>query len=130
MISREIFKFLIVGLITVLIDFFIYRTLVGFEFLNTNKSKVIGFLTGSLFSYTANRVWTFKDSYYASYSYSRFIILYISTLLINVLVNMLSLNFFSNIKNSILLAFIFATATSAGLNFLGMKFIVFKSKKI
>ncbi len=128
MIKREITVFLIVGFITVLVDFLSYRTLIRLEFININLSKAISFLTGSFFSYAANRFFTFKDNIYMPLSFWRFTILYLSTLVLNVFINLLILNIFSNFKNSFKFAFLLATCASACLNFLGMKYFVFKSK--
>jgi len=128
MIKREITVFLIVGFITVLVDFLSYRTLIRLEFININLSKAISFLTGSFFSYTANRFLTFKDNIYTPRSFWRFTILYLGTLALNVFINLLILNIFSSFKDSFKFAFLLATCASACLNFLGMKYFVFKSK--
>ena len=94
-IRRELGIFLIVGLITVGIDFLIYR---GFMFLkplgleSINIAKGIGFISGTVFAYFANRIWTFKQQITASGSLYRFTVVYIFGLISNIVVNYLSID--------------------------------------
>jgi putative flippase GtrA len=125
LIKRELVIWLFVGSLTVIIDFLMYRSLIG---LGIDVAKGIGFLTGTFFAYIANRFWTFSYNKYASGSALRFIFLYLLTLIINVVVNSIALKVMADNLTSVQLAFIFATGVSASLNFLGMKFFVFKSR--
>lgn len=130
MIRRELAIFLIVGSLTVLIDFVTYRCLYGLNLTTVNAAKAAGFLVGTVFAYFANRIWTFGHNTHASGSAWRFLLLYTVTLLANVTVNTLALKALFNIKGDVQLAFLLATGISATLNFLGMKWFVFKSKSI
>ena len=87
MIKRELAIFLIVGTLTVMIDFLTYRGLVWAQLLGVDSAKGLGFLTGTVFAYFANRFWTFGHKTHAVGSAWRFIILYSLTLATNVLVN-------------------------------------------
>jgi putative flippase GtrA len=87
MIRRELAIFLIVGTLTVIIDFLTYRGLSWAQLLDMNSAKGLGFLTGTLFAYFANRFWTFGHKAHAAGSVWRFIIVYSFTLAANVLVN-------------------------------------------
>ena len=87
MIKRELAIFLIVGTLTVMIDFLTYRGLVWAQLLGVDSAKGLGFLTGTVFAYFANRFWTFGHKAHAVGSAWRFIILYSLTLATNVLVN-------------------------------------------
>ena len=87
MIKRELAIFLIVGTLTVMIDFLTYRGLVWTQLLGVDSAKGLGFLTGTVFAYFANRFWTFGHKTHAVGSAWRFIILYSLTLATNVLVN-------------------------------------------
>lgn len=127
MIKRELSLFLIVGLLTVLVDFMTYHTLTHFHSVDLHIAKGVGFITGTLFSYFANRAWTFGDRQLAPGSLGRFTLLYASTLGMNVLVNALMLNLAQDhLFFPVHFAFLVATAVSATLNFLGMKWLVFK----
>ena len=59
MIRRELAIFLVVGTLTVVIDFLTYRGLIWAQLLGVDSAKGIGFLTGTVFAYFANRFWTF-----------------------------------------------------------------------
>ncbi|MBI5922478.1 MAG: GtrA family protein [Betaproteobacteria bacterium] len=128
MIKRELGIFLIVGSLTVLVDFGAYRSLVWLGLAGVNMAKAIGFLAGTIFAYYANRFWTFGHKPHAPGSMWRFAVLYGTTLGANVLVNSLALELFAKATAAIQLAFLFATGVSAALNFLGMKLFVFKRR--
>ena len=125
MIKRELGIFLIVGSLTVLVDYLVYR---GVIWVGVDVAKGIGFLTGTLFAFIANRFWTFGHKSHAPGSVWRFIFLYLSTLLVNVAVNAIALKVMTDTMTAVRLAFLIATGVSASLNFLGMKFFVFKSR--
>ncbi|WP_248744759.1 GtrA family protein [Pseudomonas sp. MWU12-2037] len=127
MIKRELAVFLVVGSLTVLIDFLTYRGLVWSAWMDVDLAKAAGFLTGTLFAYFANRVWTFGQQAHAPGSVWRFALLYAITLSANVLVNAGCLSLFSSVSITVQLAFLIATGVSAVLNFLGMKLFVFKA---
>lgn len=128
MIKRELGVFLIVGSLTVLVDFGIYQSMAWFELAGVNMAKAIGFLGGTLFAYFANRFWTFGHNSHVPGSLWRFAALYGATLGANVVVNSLALKLFADATAAIHLAFLLATGISAILNFLGMKLFVFKSR--
>ena len=126
MIKRELAIFLIVGLLTVLIDFLAYRGLVITGLLSINIAKAAGFLTGTVFAYFANRFWTFNHKSHKAGTSWRFIVLYGFTLSANILINAFVLKMMDNTVVTIQVAFLLATIVSATLNFLGMKLFVFK----
>lgn len=139
MITREIMMFSVVGSLTVLLDFTIYRGLVFTQLVDVDFAKALGFLAGTVFSYFANRYWTFGQSVESSSAgfaeqstnrgIFRFILLYASTCIINVLVNAIMLFVLSGAAVDEFVAFLLATGVSAGLNFLGMKLFVFNGSK-
>lgn len=135
-IKRELTIFLIVGLLTVVIDFLIYRASMHFNPLGLNSiniAKGIGFIGGTIFAYFANRFWTFRQETTSSGSVTRFILVYILGLSANIAINYLSIFWLSDAVNPpeyiLLIAFVLATGVSATLNFIGMKFFVFTDRK-
>jgi putative flippase GtrA len=126
MIKRELVIFLIVGISTVLVDFVSYRLLIEFQIMLVEIAKATGFLIGSLFAYFANRFYTFGRQSHTPGSGRRFSTLYVITLSTNVLINTLMLRLLADVTVAVQLAFLLATGASACLNFLGMKFFVFK----
>lgn len=127
MLNREMMIFSVVGSLTVLLDFTIYHALAQHLF-NVDLAKIIGFITGTLFSYVANRFWTFGRKQQRSGSLWRFILLYIITCMTNTLINASALSLLPHTSITIMLAFLLATAVSALLNFLGMKKFVFNHR--
>ena len=136
-LKREIGIFLVVGLLTVGIDFLIYR---GFIYLqpfgldNINIAKGFSFISGTIFAYFANRFWTFNRQTTGSGSVFRFVVVYIIGLIANIAINYLCVEWFSSpalaMEYTLLIAFILATGVSASFNFIGMKFFVFTDRKI
>lgn len=127
MIKRELCLFLIVGSLTVLVDFITYRGLVFAQLMNVSTAKAAGFLTGTTFAYFANRFWTFGHMPDSAGSVWRFALLYAATLTANVYINALMLDKLAGLTIVVQAAFLLATAASAILNFVGMKFFVFKT---
>jgi putative flippase GtrA len=130
MIKREFGVFLVVGSLTVLLDFLTYRGLVWTGWFSVDLAKALGFLAGTLFAYFANRVWTFGHQEHAPGSVWRFALLYTITLSANVLVNAGCLALFSAMSFAVQAAFLVATGVSAVLNFLGMKLFVFRASPL
>jgi putative flippase GtrA len=135
-IKRELTIFLIVGLLTVMIDFLIYRAMMHFNpfgFYSVNIAKGIGFIGGTIFAYFANRFWTFQQQTTSSGSVTRFILVYVLGLSANIAINHFSISWLNDgiipPEYVILIAFILATGVSATLNFMGMKFLVFADRK-
>lgn len=126
MLKRQLSIFMIVGLLATLVDFMVYRSLVTSSMLEVNLAKGLSFLTGTLFSYLANRFWTFGHQSYNHSSLWRFLLLYALTLGANVFINACMLKWFTGLSSALLLAFLVATGISATCNFVGMKLFVFK----
>lgn len=128
MIKRELPIFLVVGCLTVLVDFCAYHALIWLDALPISAAKGIGFVAGAIFAYLANRSWTFSATPPSDGSIWRFSLLYAATLGTNVLVNATALHVFGERQGALLAAFLVATGCSAALNFIGMKFFVFATK--
>lgn len=128
MIRREAATFLVVGCITVLVDFASYTLLQTWIGMPVGVAKGLGFLIGSGFAYFANRHWTFGHQEPVRGSAWRFVLLYAITLAFNVLVNASSLHALQDMPWARQGAFLVATGVSAFLNFLGMKYLVFRQR--
>ena len=119
----ETIRFLIIGIITVIIDFIIYILLLSNNF-SIVFSKLLAFITGAIFSYFFNKSWTFK-SYGSRRTIIKFIITYLNALIINVSMNNLLLSISKGGKTSIYFAFIISTLVSALFNYVCMSRLVF-----
>lgn len=125
LVTKQLKYFLIIGFATVLIDYLTYRVLVGF-ISNVGIAKSIGFAIGTIFSFTANRNITFNVKNHFLSHLGKFTLLYIISMIINVFANSFSLYVFANSNLKVQISFVLATFISATINFVGMKFIVFK----
>ena len=128
LLEYEVARFLIVGGTTVLIDLIYYFILIYMGF-DTPLSKGVSFSVGAVFAYFANRNYTFQSSMGGFFRFTVFILLYLSTLAVNVVSNEIVLKLTSQINGSLMIAFLIATSLSATLNFIGMKYIVFNAQK-
>ena len=126
--NKELLKYIFVGLSTVLIDFLIYKFLI--KFIVIYLAKTISFLSGTFFSYQLNRTWTFKSGKKTLSQFIKYLIIHVTSLVLNVFINSLLLNTFS--KNYFLsyeVSFLIATLTSATYNFLFIKIFIFNNTR-
>jgi len=123
--KRQVVRFIIVGITTVLVDFAVYLLLLAIDF-ETSLAKALSFCSGAIFAYFANRGYTFQSKSKGALGFILFSLLYISTLMINVGVNELVLDTLSMMHLHIIIAFLTATSLSATINYFGMKYIIFK----
>ena len=128
LLDYEVTRFLIVGRATVSIDLICYFILINIGF-DTPLSKGMSFSVGTVFAYFANRNYTFQSSIGGFIRFALFTLLYLSTLVVNVVSNEIVLKLTSQINGSLMIAFLIATSLSATLNFIGMKYIVFNAQK-
>lgn len=120
----QLFRFLLVGGSTVLLDLLVYKVLL--TGLSPSLAKAISFLCGTVYAYQFNRVWTFKAGSASIPQALKFGLVYGTNLGINVGTNAAMLSLLpSALPWRLNLAFLIATGTSAVLNFLGMKWLVF-----
>jgi putative flippase GtrA len=129
MIKKELSVFLVVGISTVVVDYIFYQGMVALQWATIDIAKTFSFIVGTLYAYGANRFWTFSHKEAANNSALKFVLLYSVTLSANVLINSQLLEFLRNIDYEVQISFFFATGVSSTLNFIGMKFIIFKSIK-
>ena len=119
-IKRELNKFLVAGLSAVGTDLLVYYLLLNF--LSSEVSKGISFLTGSVVAFIINKFWTFKKPKKSYKEMIQFGALYSITLGLNVMINKIVLDYTS----LVLFSFLIATGVSTVLNFVGQKWWVFK----
>ena len=120
--SAEIFRFLIVGGIAVVIDGVCYALMVRTVGLEHGFSKRLSFVFGSIWAFFANKHYTFTSSAPLGREIILFALLYLSSFLANGWVHDITWK----ISSKDWLSFLSATVTSTVINFLGQKFIVFR----
>lgn len=122
-LNRAAMVFLVVGALTVLVDLLVYRLLVALG-VEVHVAKGLSFIAGTVFAYFANRLVTFRAPG-GPKVFARFVALYAATLAANVGVNALALALLPATQFELMLGFLAATAVSATLNFVGMRYLVF-----
>ena len=127
---NEILIFLLVGITTVVIDLLVYVFLATGINLNYDFSKGVGFVIGTIFSFFANGKLTFARKSLNYLILFKFLCLYSFSLFLNITINQLIMKSLLETSNFFWYAFVIATSVSALLNFIGMKFYVFSTKKI
>jgi putative flippase GtrA len=123
MIKKEFTKYIIAGISAVATDFIAYRLLS--LLLLISIAKTISYILGMVVAFYLNRTWTFKSKEKAHSDLMKFIVLYTTSLALNVLTNHAMLYF---IPTAITFAFLVATGVSVVINYIGQKFWVFKKK--
>ena len=118
--------FIIVGLLTVLIDFFAYSLLIIYFSVDTPISKGIGFVSGVVFSYFANKKFTFQSKKTMASTILPFVLIYSISLTANISVNSLIINMLAGVNFLYIIAFFIATGLSTIINFFGMRNFVFE----
>ena len=120
----EIYRFIIVGICSVFIDFLFYYLFIYFNIFDPKNAKRLSFIIGAIFAFYANRNYVFKVNERKLSQYVLFTILYFTSFSLNSLVHD-----FIFVKTKItLISFLAATFVSTITNFIGQKFLIFKKK--
>ncbi|MGE3624194.1 MAG: GtrA family protein [Bdellovibrionales bacterium] len=121
---HQLSRFLLVGVTTVFIDLISYHALM-LAGLELDIAKACSFTIGALFAYVANKSWTFGQRDHGL-SPMWFVLLYAGTMLVNTAANGMIVRALLPSQAAVTVAFVIATGLSAALNFIGMKWIVFR----
>ncbi|MEM7041797.1 MAG: NTP transferase domain-containing protein [Pseudomonadota bacterium] len=121
--GQQLTRFVAVGLTTVAIDYLVYLSLLWLG-MPIAPAKGLGFVTGALYAYVANGMWTFNVQGSAR-AFAAFVGLYLFSLGVNVTANQWAVDVLQAWPFVREIAFVIATGLSATINFLGLKFFVF-----
>ncbi|WP_341912061.1 GtrA family protein [Ferrovibrio terrae] len=116
----EVGRFIIVGLLTVGLDFACYLLLMAAS-VPVVPAKIASFLLGGLFSYSANRWFTFRVSH-GRHQLLKSYAVFTVTLCVNSVINYGVLLLIGRDPIAIVAAFVMATGVSAALNFIGLRY--------
>jgi putative flippase GtrA len=120
-ISKQAICFLLVGGCSTIISystFLIFLRIFGMHYLIAN---VAGFISSIGFSYYCNQRWTFDSK--GSKSFTKYISFYLGSLVLGSILLRIFVEFFGLIPE---IANLLAIAITTCVNFLGIKFLVFK----
>lgn len=119
---KEIFRFLIAGIIVTATDFGVYYLL--FHFLSFSIAKGISFTCAGIVGYLLNKYWTFKHNQPSYAELARYIFINFLALGINVLTNQSILNVW---PDAVYIALVLATILTSLFTFVGFKWWVFRT---
>lgn len=121
-------RFAVAGGATVVVDAIAYSLFLKIG-VPIDIAKASGLVVSTIFAYTVNRNWTFSGSEGSWKSIILFLVLYVFASASNVIVNRLVIDAITSFRFVIPIAWFIATGTSATINYLGMRFIVFPVRK-
>ncbi len=140
--KKQIIKFGLIGFLAVFVDLGIYYSLLNSfpeSFAGSSVpeviSKSLSFMCGTFVTYNLNKIWTWRKRDKSNSRFVKFMLLYGTSLLINVSVNTFLLfllheySYIIDLPFKYLIAFAGATGTSSVINFTGQKVWVFKTKE-
>jgi putative flippase GtrA len=128
MLKLEAARFIVVGIVSLIADFAVYRGLLIVDPGHANAWKAAGFIVGTTVAFALNKKWTFgRHDVGMRRAVPRFLIVYAATLVLNVATNAFLLSILPDSRTRILVAFLFASAVSAAGNFAGLKWFVFRA---
>jgi len=119
----QLTRFIVIGLTSVAIDLLVYRLLVSAGVM-TDVAKGLSYLCGMTIGYFGNKFWSFRSSQPARRETLSFVMLYFTTLMLNVLINRNLLRIWGDDQH--LIAYVIATGVSTVLNFWGLKRVTFR----
>jgi len=126
---KQIVRFLFAGCGAVGTDTVVYFLLVHkfLDYFGHDQAKFISFLSGSCVAFVINKFWTFESKEKSIFEVVAFLVLYVTTLGLNVSVNHVVLQVSNHMA---ILAFLIATGCSTVANFLGQKYWVFRVRTV
>ena len=127
MLKRELLLFVANGLVSVTIAYGVYHRLVALG-LPIELASGTAYLAGMVYGFFANKHLTFRDQGKDSPTakIGRYVVLHMGTLLVNVVVNSFMLGVLRGLSFGMFTAFVLAIGISTVVNFIGMKYWVFK----
>ena len=128
-LNQQLLRFLLIGGTSVAIDLIAYTVLV--DFYSTMVAKGMSYILGMIFGFFGNKYWTFESPRASISEPAIYIAIYAATLAFNIYSNHLCFNLLTHLQQSprfcFGLAFLIATGASTVLNFIGMKYLAFRS---
>lgn len=123
-VSTQILRFLVIGGSSVAIDGICYALITYFTGVSADVAKGLSYVCGMLFGFWGNKLWTFESKERSATEPLLYVLIYATTLGINIGINRLVLSLAGDEFR--LVGFVLATGTTTVANFIGMKFLAFR----
>lgn len=121
--GRQLRRFLVVGVLCVVVDLSAYAALALGASLPTPWAKGLSYLIGVGVGFVLNKRWTFESPRKSLFEPATYLLLYSMTLVVNVVCNDLVLRLFESAPT----AYLVATGVTTVLNFVGMRLVTFRT---
>lgn len=118
-------RFAVTGGLTVVLDAVVYASLIRLG-VQIDGSKALGLIAATIFAYVVNRFWAFNDAKAGSARIVSFLSLYAAAIVLNVVVNSLSLHVLGQSSWALIVSWFLATGSSSVFNYVGMRYFVFR----
>jgi putative flippase GtrA len=124
-LTAQLSRFVAVGVFSALVDFSVY---LGLLTMGTwvHGAKTISFILGTLTAYLLNRRFTFSASTGGRTRLAGFMLLYGTTLMINISMNGLMLTVLPDLPFRVSVAWVIAQGTATLINFVMLRKVVFR----
>jgi putative flippase GtrA len=126
--AKQIRRFLVIGGLSVLTDWTVYALLTPLG-LSKYPAKGIGYVSGMIVGFIGNKLWTFESARRSAAEPFTYLVLYATTLGVNMVVNGVLLDVLAwwlPHAWAWRIALFVATGVTTVLNFVGMKWITFR----
>ena len=127
MLLKQIVRFLVVGIITFLIDLFVTYTsyyLLNYEY--AGFCSALGFISGFIFNYTVNKKYVFTISGNRRFSTQHQIVMFAGLAIFNLIISSVMVGYFvDHLLFNIIICKVVMTALIATWNFILLKKVIF-----
>ncbi len=121
---KQIYRFLIIGGISTIINYLIFFALFKFLVINYLSAAVMGYVVGLMFGYIFNTMWTFESTKHKkTHEFAKYLLVYICSLILSMILLQILVE---SLHLTAIIANIFAIILSTSTNFIGCKIFVFK----
>ena len=122
--TKELLRYVVVGGLAVVIDSLAYFILSGTTGLSASASKRISFTLGAIWAFFANKYFTFRQPVPRMQEPVIFVAVYIVGFLLNSFIH----DYVFHVSSSKLFSFAVATMVSTIVNYIGQKWLVFRTR--
>lgn len=120
---QQLTRFLITGGIATILGYSAFLICLRAFNLHYILANFIAFIVGIIFGYNCNRRWSFNGPHHKSSHLFEYLAVYLTSLLVSTIILKICVDFFGIIPE---IAFILSLCVTTCINFLGIKFLVFK----
>jgi putative flippase GtrA len=126
---RQLSRFVLVGCLSAVVDYGLYQTLLHLD-LHASIAKAISFICGTTTAYLLNKRFTFNaPGTGGARQFAEFLLLYGSTLLVNVGMNAIALKLIPNdVPWQTTICWAIAQGSATTINFLVLRTVIFRGR--